>query len=129
MINAIILEPNKKAKVVKIDESLASLQAIVEGNIEACYPSDDPIVMIVNEEGKLDNLPYNRGLKNPDGTIYDFIAGTAIIASVIDENGADDGNFHSLSDKMLKKYKRQFLYPEFLVGIKNTDTYYSIPIE
>lgn len=45
-------------KVIEIDGSLESMQKIVGGYIET-FPLDGPILIVLNEEGKLMNLPLN----------------------------------------------------------------------
>lgn len=52
-----MIEPEKKPQVLEIDGSLAGLQALVGGDIQAVYPYDDPVAIICNEEGKLMGLP------------------------------------------------------------------------
>ena len=61
-IRAIILEPDKKARIEEISTSLESLQEIVQGSIERVGISDDAS-MIVNEEGKLFGDLYNQFTK------------------------------------------------------------------
>jgi len=67
--------------------SLAELQAFVGGYIEAVYLPGG-VVMLVNEEGKLEGLPYNE----PATALYgagDPIAGNAIVCSMA-EMGEDE---------------------------------------
>ena len=63
------------------DFSLEELQCFVGGYIELVNLNDDEI-MIVNEEGKLDNLPYNQKatehlLAKVNG--FDVIVGDALV--------------------------------------------------
>lgn len=55
-----VIQKNAKQmpKVVEIDGSLESMQKIVKGHIEI-LPLDRDIVIVLNEEGKLKNLPVN----------------------------------------------------------------------
>lgn len=58
-------------------DNLKELQEKVKGNIEVVYPFEDKnLIMIVNKEGKLKNMPYNFRCNN------DYIAGTAVFARV-----------------------------------------------
>lgn len=108
-IRVIMLEPSKRARITMIDGELKSMQAIVGGSIEVVYPFLDPVGIVCNESGKLERLPLNRGLRTPDGEMYDILAGTAFII------GLDDEGFTSLSDAQAKKYYNMFKYPEFFV--------------
>lgn len=84
-ISVIIKTPNGKPYKALIDNELDALQAIVGGDIEALpvYGAKKPMMMIVNEEGKLRNLPYNFA------TEYDFIVGTCFFCGVDDEEFGD----------------------------------------
>ena len=54
----LVVEPTKDPYVKEIDGSLASMQAIVGGFIQAVEPFEDPNVLLVcNEEAKLLGLP------------------------------------------------------------------------
>lgn len=59
---------------------------------------DDSVVLICNEEGKINGSKYNRDIG------YDIIAGTFII---VREN-PDDGEDRSLTDEQIEKYKERF---------------------
>lgn len=48
---------------------------MVSGKIEVVYPFDDPVGLIMNEEGKLLGLTPNRALKDNNGRTYDIIFG------------------------------------------------------
>ena len=110
-MHVLIVEPGKKPYMKDIDNSLESLQHEVGGWIEATYPYEDSVVLICNEEGKLNGLPLNRAIRGDDGEVVDIIAGTFIVAGI----GEDD--FVSLSDEMTKKYEEQFATPEMFVRI------------
>ncbi|MCM1302198.1 MAG: DUF3846 domain-containing protein [Alistipes senegalensis] len=64
------------------DFTLEEMQAIVDGDIELVYLNDTEI-MVVNEEGKIDGLDYNRAAtlvfrKNyPDSD--DYIVGDVLV--------------------------------------------------
>ena len=70
----LLIAPNAEPRPVEIDGSLASMQDLVGGLIEAVYPFSDHVALICNDEGKLIGLPQNRPLKHPEtGEIYDKI--------------------------------------------------------
>ena len=58
------------------------------GYIEAVYPFEDPVAVIVNEEGKLEGLQLNRGIYDPDGRLYDIVSGTMLVVGLGEENFA-----------------------------------------
>ena len=61
-ISVLLVEPEKYPKVIEIDDSLESMQAVVGGNIEEYMPFEDEVAIICNEEGKLIGLPLNRAI-------------------------------------------------------------------
>lgn len=113
-MRVVMVEPGKVPYETEIDSGLKSMQKVVGGLIQAVYPYDEPIALICNEEGKLQALPYNRALRNPDnGEIYDVVAGTFFLC------GAPDGSedFASLSDRQAEFCKKQFAVPEVFVDL------------
>lgn len=110
-MKVLAVEPGKVPYETEVADELKSLQRAVEGNIEPIYPYEDPVVLICNEEAKLDRLPLNRALKDEDGNIYDIIAGKFFVA------GLEEGNFSDLSPDLMAKYKEKFLYPETILHI------------
>ena len=105
-IKVVLLEPGKVAKEAEIDASLEGMQSIVGGLIEPGYYFEEPVCIIVNEEGKMLGLDLNRGVYDDKKELIDIIAGTAFIC------GCSGENFESLSDEQIKKYLKQFKYPE-----------------
>ena len=58
IIKVFVKNPGKAPHMEVIQNTLGTLQRIVGGNIEAVTLSTDA-ALIVNEEGRLYNLPYN----------------------------------------------------------------------
>ena len=86
----LVVEPTKDPYVKEIDGSLASMQAIVGGFIQAVEPFDDHNVLLVcNEEAKLLGLPENRFLRNRNGIPYDIIHGTFFLGISFFDRQAD----------------------------------------
>lgn len=110
-MTVLLIEPEARPKVVTMETGLKPLQEAVGGYIEAVYPFDDPIALIVNEEGKLDGLPLNRALRHKNGEVYDILAGNVLVVGL----GEDD--FTSLSPKMMDKYKEMFHHPEAFIHL------------
>ena len=110
-ITVLLIEPEARPKVVTMETGLQPLQEAVGGYIEAVYPFDDPVALIVNEEGKLDGLPLNRALRHKNGEIYDILAGNILVV------GLGEEDFTSLSPKLMDKYKEMFHHPEAFISL------------
>ena len=88
--------------VQEIDHTLAAMQELVGGTIQAVYPFDDPVALICNDEGKLLGLPWNRPLTDDHGVPYDIVCGTFFVA------GLKNDNFASLTEQQIEKYKEKY---------------------
>ncbi|MBQ6540230.1 MAG: DUF3846 domain-containing protein [Oscillospiraceae bacterium] len=108
-MTVLLVEPEKYPRKVEIGTELHDLQEAVGGYIEAVYPFEDQVCLIVNEEGKLDNLPLNRALRDEEGQIYDIVAGSFLVA------GLTEDSFGSLTPEQLDKYEQHFHDPEVFV--------------
>lgn len=98
-IKVLVVEPNKLPYEKVIQNRLRDKQQIVDGYIEYVrLLEDDSVVLICNEEGKINGSEYNRDIG------YDIIAGTFIIA----RECADDGEDRSLTNEQIEKYKERF---------------------
>lgn len=121
-IKVVLVEPNKKAIVTEIGATLEDMQAAVGGLIQAMYPFEDEVALICNEEGKLLQLPANRGVRmDGEEDIFDIICGTFFIA------GCSGERFGSLSEEQIKKYQQKYLFPEKF--IKMNDSIKAVPYE
>lgn len=109
-LRVVVVEPRRKPYVKDIDGSLESLQSIVGGYIEMICPFDEPVAIICNEEGKINELPLNRVLRDNENHIIDVVAGTFFVCAC----GLDD--FTSLSDEQIEKYIGLFRQPEDFVA-------------
>lgn len=99
-IKVIMVEPMKEPYSVEVENNLEELQKAVGGYIETVYLEDD-VVLVCNEEGKLNRLPGNRSLGN------DIIAGTFLVAG-----SNDEGEFVSLTEDKIWQYSDRFQKPE-----------------
>jgi len=101
MGRAILLSTDNTVTEVDIDFGLESLQKVVGGYIEHVslprldydVPMGVRVGFLVNEEGRLDNLPYNENATRlyapkPDRTNH-FIAGPALLIAV-DQNVGEE---------------------------------------
>ena len=110
-MKVLMVQPGEIPHETDIEPGLESLQAAVDGPIQAVYPYEDPVALICNEEGKFLGLPLNRALRDDTGEIYDIIAGNFIIT------GLGEESFSDLPPDLLEKYKEQFLAPESFARI------------
>ena len=110
-MTVLVVEPEKTPYPQEIGTDLEALQKAVGGYIQAVYPYDEPVAIIVNEEGKLNGLPLNRALRDDSGSPYDVTAGTMLIV------GLGDEDFCSLTPELLRKFTEKFKTPEQFLSI------------
>lgn len=97
-MKVLVVEPQKPCRVQEI-ESLADMQQLVGGDIEAVYPFQELVAVVCNADGKLLGLPMNRPLLDKDYLPYDIIRGTFFVA------GLGQEEFISLTDEQIQRYK------------------------
>ena len=94
-LRVIYKEVGKEPKVIEIEDTLEAQQKLVEGLIEV-VPYKDNLLLICNEEGKINNLAPNLQFD------YDYIAGNCFIVGDDFENEA----FKSVEDKQIEEIKK-----------------------
>ena len=113
-IAALVVEPGEYPELKTIDNTLESLQSIVEGNIQAMYPYTDEVALICNEDGKIVGLDLNRAVYSETGhEMIDIVAGTFIVVGLCEED------FASLSPTQAEKYSKMFHMPEVFVRLND----------
>ena len=112
-MRVLVVEPERRPEVKEIDGSLESMQEIVGGLIQPVYPFDDSVALVCNDEGKLMNLPANRGLRDDDGQIYDIVSGVFFLCGA----PADRDHFTSLTPEQIERYEERFHTPEMFWGM------------
>ena len=95
-MKAIIKEVGKQPRIEEIENTLDSLKSLVNGYIEVVRLDDD-ILLICNEEGKMQGLPPNFRIGN------DIIVGTAVFVSF---DGEED--FTDLTEWQIEYIMRGF---------------------
>ena len=100
LMRVLYVEPHRSPYETEIPHDLKGMQQAVGGLIEPVYLDDD-VVIVGNEEAKLEGLDGNRRLEN--GTI---MAGPFFICGDAGEE------FRSLTDEEVVKYMDQFREPE-----------------
>ena len=84
-MRVIYKEPGKDAEVRNIDNTLKALQNLVDGYIEHLDLAPGRLGLIVNEEGKLNDMKKNFFLMSYNDTIF----GPAIFVGEAGENFTD----------------------------------------
>lgn len=102
-LRIVLKKVGENPEVMNIENTLEAKQKLVDGLIEVVSITED-ILLICNEEGKLDNLPPNLLFD------YDYIAGDCFFIGDDYENG----DFKSLTDEQIEEAKeicesRQFI--------------------
>lgn len=85
-IRCVAVEPFRKPYIKMLDNTLKAMQEAVGGLIDF-VPLDDFAYALINDEGKLLELPPNRIIATEDGKILDYFAGTFYITAPADEEG------------------------------------------
>jgi len=102
LLRVVMVEPDKPAYETEIADSLKPLQRAVGGRLEVTYPFGEDLVVVSNEESKIEGLPENREVY---GDIYHgnfFIVG---------DN--HEGEFCSLTDEQVDSMLQRFAELEF----------------
>lgn len=106
-IKVLMVEPGKKAYEAEIGTELHDLYAALDCDcIQTFYPYKDLVVLVCDDEGKLNGSRPNRAIYGEDGKMMDIIFGKFFICD------CSTSEFKSLPDNMMEKYKNQFLMPE-----------------
>ncbi len=111
-MRVLVVEPEQRPEEREIDDSLTAMQGIVGGLIQPIYLGDS-VVLVCNDEGKLLDLPANRGLRDKDGHMYDIVCGTFFLCGA----PPDSDHFTSLTPEQIQRYREQFYTPEMFWGM------------
>ena len=122
-LTVLYIEPEKAPKEIEIDDTLESMQHLVDGYIEEFQPFEDDVSIVCNEEGKMLGKPLNRAVYDDKGNMIDVIAGSFFI--VKSPYGSE--KFESLPKPMIEKYKEKFKNPERF--IKTSHSIKVVPIK
>ena len=108
-LDVLLVKPGMYPQAVQIGSELEDLQKAVGGDIEAVSPYNEPVALIVNDEGKLNGSELNRALRDNEGQIYDIVAGDFLVV------GLGEEDFASLSPELMEKFEKEFHQPEMFV--------------
>lgn len=115
-ISVLLVQPDKRPKLVEIGSSLEAMQAVVGGDIEEYMPFEDDAAIICNEEGKINGLPLNRAIYDSQThEMIEIVAGDFFIAYAPIESE----KFLSLPKEMADKYAKLFKNPERFFRVDN----------
>lgn len=120
-LEVLLVKPGQYAEMSTIGAGLSSMQEIVGGYIQAVNYFDEPVVLVCNDEGKINGMELNRAIKDENGTVIDIIAGTFFVCGVGDEN------FTSLPPEHREKFEKMFKNPEAF--LKMGKGIMAIPVE
>lgn len=99
----ISVQRNREPEIIEIDGTLDSMQKVVGGYIEVIEPFDDPIAVVLNEEGKINGLPVSRFLYYRDSEYVDAVCGTFFLCGLGEEDLGD------IPDDLAEKYISMFM--------------------
>ena len=108
-IRVLLVEPGEKPRLVTVDHTLEELQKLVNDDLQAVYPWEDPVALVCADNGKCLGFVANRILEDDNGEPYDIICGTFFIC------GLSRDNFASISNAMAEKYMKRFEAPELFI--------------
>ena len=113
-IKVLMVEPGKKAYEKEIGTSLQEIYSALDCEcIQTFYPYEDLVVIVCDDEGKINGGRPNRAIYGEDGKMMDIVCGKFFICD------CSTDQFKSLPDDMMQKYKKQFLLPERFCRINN----------
>lgn len=92
-MKVLYIEPLKPPCVVEIEHTLSEMRRLVDGDIAATYPWEDPFGLIHNDNAIADGKPFNRVLED-----YDIVRGSFFLAGL----GVDD--FTDIPEALVAKY-------------------------
>ena len=91
-----------KPEFIEIDNTLKAMQEFVSGNIEVVNIED--IIVVMNEEGKLRNLPLNCILFDENREVIDGLVGNLLCCRV-----NSDGDFVSIKENDLEILEKHLI--------------------
>lgn len=98
-IKCLLVKPYELPEEIEIDNTLEAKQKLVGGWIEQAFlPKDDSVVLICNEEGKINGMKPNRDIG------HDIIFGPFLIVG----NDFENGGYKSLTSEQILNYKIRF---------------------
>ena len=99
-MRTILLAPGEAGVIMDIPNELHALQKAVDGYIEV-LPLRGGLIAIINEEGRINGLPFNRAVYGRQMDPVDFIFGNVIVCGDAGEEfrGLTEDEVKTLLDK------------------------------
>ena len=98
-IKCLLVKPYELPIEIEIDNTLEEKQKLVGGYIEQAFIiKDNSVVLICNEEGKINGMKPNRDIG------HDIIFGPFLIVG----NDFENGGYKSLTNEQILNYKIRF---------------------
>lgn len=119
--NALLVRPGMHPKRVAMGLEYQDLCAVLGASTEITFPFNDPVGLVCAVWGKLSDETPCRGLRTPDGKLYDVICGPFLLV------GLHDGELCALTPEMMDKYEKLFYQP--VVFVSAGGVIMEIPVE
>lgn len=114
-INAILCQPNKKAKVIRVKNSPNAFQCSLGSIVEVINPFKDQSICLIRAEGdQYTKKNVNRAIYNYRTRKSEFIYGDFLICAFYHDF------YQSLSDEQLKVCMDQVMYPQKFIRVNDT---------
>ena len=105
-MKVLMIRPMEAPEVMEIEHTLEAMQELVGGTIACTYPWEDPVGVVVSDDGIALGYPLNRGLLDAEGNLYDVICGPFFIC------GLTEDSFTDIPEDLVSKYTEMFRWPE-----------------
>lgn len=123
LMEVLLVKPGMYPQQVKMGCELGDLQKAVGGDIQAVYPYDEPVALVMNDEGKINGSELNRALRDETNEVYDIIAGNFLVV------GLGEENFEGLTNDLMKQFEEKFHQPEMFVKMGKSLMVLPVPDE
>lgn len=123
LMEVLLIKPGIYPQQVKIGCELEDLQKAVGGDIQAIYPYDEPVALVMDDEGKINGSELNRASRDETNKVYDIIAGNFLVV------GLGEENFEGLTNDLMKQFEEKFHQPEMFVKMGKSLMVLPVPDE
>ena len=124
-MNVLLVKPFMYPQAVQIGCELEDLQKAVGGDIEATYPFNEPVALVMHDEGKLVGKELNRALRDDDGDMPANLnrKQQREIKAVVERAKKDNG----IPQTAQQSIPFQRMFPDGICRV--TDSYYTKTIQ
>lgn len=100
-ITALSVEPGRPPCTIRVGLGFIPIKEFMGGYFEPLYLFDDPVALLVDEEGSLKGLPVNRIVYGKNGEKLRILGKFLVV-------GVGSYDFCSLGSDMISKYTELF---------------------